>query len=221
MEIKKELDKETATKVQEGGSYINKSGIYDITMLAPIVETNNKGAQSLNFYVDFNDNPQVIYSNTKLQNNDGSESFEMEVVQKLIAVSELEGVSDPVEATLPIGKNKADKDVLILEDFSDIELKVRIQMQYSVWNNDIKERKVIKAFYRADGASAAEVLNDSEVGLQLAKDEKYANNVTYKDGLTEEDIEEWITANRPKNSFGGASTSAAASTPKRRFGAKK
>lgn len=213
------LNTEQATKVSEGGSYINKSGIYDVTLLAPIVETNAKGAQSLNFYVDFEDKPQVIYSNLKLHNNDGSESFEMEVIQRLIAVAELTDVASPVEATLPIGPKEADKDVLILEDFADLDLKIRIQMQYSVWNNDIKERKVVKNFYRADGASAAEVVNATDVGIQLAKDENYATNVTYKDGLTEEDITKWVTDGRPKNSFGGTATAASAA-PKRRFGAK-
>jgi hypothetical protein len=218
------INREQAAKQSDGGSYINKSGIYDITLLAPIVETNSKGAQSLNFYVDYADNAQVVYSNLKLQNNDGSENFEMETVMKLLAVSEVDGVADPVEATLPIGPAKADKDVLILEDLTDIDLKMRVQMQYSVYNGDIKERKTIKGFYRADGASAAEVLNDTEVGVQLAKDEKYAENVTYKDGLTEEDVTKWVQDDRPKGSFGGAtgSTGGAAQTaPKRRFGAKK
>jgi hypothetical protein len=128
------INREQAAKQSDGGSYINKSGIYDITLLAPIVETNSKGAQSLNFYVDYADNAQVVYSNLKLQNNDGSENFEMETVMKLLAVSEVDGVADPVEATLPIGPAKADKDVLILEDLTDIDLKMRVQMQYSVYN---------------------------------------------------------------------------------------
>ena len=214
------LNRDQAAKQSEGGNYINKSGIYDITLLAPIVETNSKGAQSLNFYVDHEDKPQVIYSNLKLHNNDGSENFEMEIVMKLLAVAEVDGVADPVEATLPIGPKEADKDVLILEDLTDIALKVRVQMQYSVYNGDIKERKSIKGFYRKDGASAAEVLNGTEVGIQLGKDEAYANNVTYKDGLTEEDITKWIADNRPKGAAGGATKSAAATTPKRRFGSK-
>jgi len=215
------LNRELASKQAEGGNYINQSGIYDITLLAPIVETNDKGARSLNFYVDYNDQPQVIYCNLKLENNDGSENFEMETVMKLLAVAEVNTVSDPVEATLPIGKDGADKDVMIIEELTDIPLKMRVQMQYRIYNGSIQERKTIKGFYRADGASAKEVLDNSEPGTQLAKDMKYADNVTYKDGLTEEDITKWIADGRPKNSTSSTSSSSAAAAPKRRFGAKK
>jgi len=97
-------------------------------------------------------------------------------------------------------------------------------MEYTKFNNKIQERKVIKGFYRlSDGASAEEIVNETEAGLQMEKDQKYVNNITYKDGLTPEDIATWIAGGR-QNAGGSAAPKAAAKKPsfgKKRFAGKK
>ena len=209
-------NKEEAAKA-EGGNHINGSGIFDVTILAAFVDTNDKGARTVNFYVDHNGTPQVVYGGLKLDNNDGSPNFAAAIFNKLCVVADLDDVTDPEEDTLPIGKNKSDKDVAVLPDFSDLDVKMRVQMEYSVYNGKIMEKKVIKGFYRADGASADEIINETEVGVKLEKDLGYADNVTYKDDLDAEQIAKWIAGGRDNATGAAAATSA---KPKASFGKK-
>ena len=201
-----------------GGKYIGKSGIYDVTILAPFVDTNSSGAMTVNFFVNANDQDQVIYGNLKLHNNDMSENFAAKIFNKLCIITEIEP-EDPVDGELPIGKKGAMKDVAILEDMTDLDVKMRIQMEYSIYNGNISEKTIIKGFYRNDGASAEEVVNETEIGVQLQKDLPYAENITYKDGLDEAKIAEWIAARRPANSAGTASGTPTKARPS--FGSKK
>lgn len=211
------VNTEEASKVEGGGSnYVTQSGIYDIVLKALIVDVNDKGARTLNPYFSVNDQDQVIYGGIRLDNNDGSANFQANVFNKLCVVCGLEDIEDPVEATLPIGKGGIDKDVAVLPDFEEIPLKMRVQMEYSVYNGQIQEKKVIKTFYREDGAEASEILNESEVGVKLEKDQAYASNVTYKDDLTAEVVAEWIANGRT----GGATGTPAKAAPKAQFGRK-
>ena len=96
-----------------------------------------------------------------------------------------------------VGKDNKVQEFDVITDFSDLTCKVRVQEEYSInpKTNEIKDRLVIKEFYRADGASAAEVASGKDIGKQLAKvEEKYASNVTYKDNLTPEAVAEWKKA---------------------------
>lgn len=214
----------TAASKQEGGNHINTSGIYDVTIKNIIVDINDKGARSLNLYVDNAGTPQVLFGAIKLDNNDGTPNFQAALFSKLCVVAGVEDVSDPEEATLPIGKDKADKDVAVLPDFVDIDVKMRVQMEYSIVPEgyqkagQISEKKVIKAFYTAEGASANEILNETEVGVNLEKDMKYADNVTYKDGLTAESVAAWIAGGRQGTVAGSSAPKTAA--PKPTFGKK-
>lgn len=215
-----QVNREQAAK-QEGGNHINSSGIYDITVLAPIVSTNDKGARTIDFYVDHNGTDQVIYGGLRLENNDGSANFSAAIFNKFCVIADVDDISAPEEAELPIGKEKAMKEVNVLADLADIECKIRIQMEYSKYQGEIKEKKVIKGFYRADGASSQEIINETEVGVNLGKDEAYADNVTYKDGLTEEDIVAWVAAGRTGGASAGGSTPAPKpSFSKKKFGSK-
>jgi len=212
------VNTESAAKV-EGGNFINQSGIYDVTIKAIIVDTNDKGARSLNFYIDNNGTEQVIYGGLRLDNNDGSANFQANTFNKLCVVAGLESIQDPVEATLPIGKAGAAKDVAVLPDFEEFDCKMRVQMEYSINSmganvGKIRESKHIKAFYRTDGAEASEILNETEPGIKLSKDLVYAENVTYKDDLTAEAIAAWIAGGRDAS----ATPTAATATPKASFG---
>jgi len=212
----KDIEEQTGN----GGKWIGSSGIYDVTILAPFVDTNSSGAMTVNFFVNANGQDQVIYGNLKLHNNDMSENFAAKIFNKLCIVTEIEP-EDPVDGELPIGKKGAMKDVAILEDMADLEVKMRIQMEYSIYNGNISEKTVIKGFYRADGASAEEVVNETEIGIQLQKDLPYAENITYYDNLDAEKIAEWIAAKRPKQSMVGGSASGAPAKARPSFGKSK
>lgn len=192
------IPKTDATSINDGGSYISKSGIYDVTLKVVSVKVNEHNARSLDFNVDYNGSTQVFYG-LKLDNNDGSENFEAKIFNKLCVIAGLDTVSDPEVQEHKLGKDQTPTDLAVLTDFTDLPVKIRVQFEYSIWNGKIQEKRLIKAFYREDGASASEIINKTEIGVQLAKDMKYAENVTYKDGLTAEAVAEW-KANKAKGS---------------------
>jgi len=210
-------DKESVKEDVGGGKYISKSGIYDIKVIAPFVVTGHEEVVGIDFFIEYNGQKQPLYGNLKLTNKDGSENFGAKLFNKFMIICGLEEVSDPIDAELPMGKKGAMKDAAVLEDLCDVDVKVRVQMEYSIYNGNIQEKTVIKSFYRSeDGATAGEIVNDADFGTQLEKDTPYAENVTYKDGLDETQIASWIAAKRPKGTGAGA----APATKKPSFGKK-
>jgi len=218
--FKAKVDAESIKEDVGGGKYISKSGLYDINIVAPFVVTGNGEVMGVDFFVEYNGQKQPLYGNLKLTNKDGSSNFGSKIFNKLLIVAGFEEIADPVDGELPMGKKGAMKDAAILEDLADLDVKVRVQMEYSVYNGNISEKTVIKGFYRAeDGASAEEIVNEADFGTQLEKDTPYAENVTYKDGLDAEQIASWIAAKRPKGTAGGGAA-ASTTTKKPSFGKK-
>lgn len=203
-----------------GSSYINKSGFFPVTILAAIVDVSKNGSTSIDFFVEHEGQQQMIYGNLRITNNDGSDNkIGAKAFNQLLVVADIDNVADPVEMALPIGKEGADKTVAVLEDLMDIEVLMRVQMGYSTWNGNIRESKNIRAFFRADKASAEEVVQDANFGAAYEKELKYADNVKYENDLTAESIQEWVSAGRPKGTAGtSAAATKAPSFGKKRFG---
>jgi len=212
-------------------NYINASGIYDVNILASFVDTSEKGSSVVNFFLDSGGQEQVMYGNMRVTNNNDAQGnsvenkIGMKLFNHLLVIADVEEVSDPVEGDLPIGKAGADKSVAMLEDLSDIQVQMRVQLEYSSYNNKIQEKRVIREFYRSgDNATAAEIVNDAKHGEGFEKDQKYVNNITYKDDLTADDIAKWVAGGRQGGASGGAAKSTA-KTPSfggntKRFGKK-
>ena len=212
---------------QSGGNYINGSGIYPVNIIAPLVSVSNGGSTSVDMFVEHNGQKQVIYGNLRVTNNDGSPNkIGAKIFNQLMVIADVDDVADPVEAELPIGKKEAMKDASVLEDLADVDTLMRVQMEYGAWNGNITEKKVIKGFYRAeDKATAEEIVNETEAGAGYESDQKYVNNITYKDGVTPEQVTAWIAAKRPDgtagddaDSGGGSEKKAAPKFGKKRFG---
>ena len=207
---KKNTDKD-AVKAQTS-NYINASGIYTVNVLAAFVDTSAAGSSVVNFYVENEGQAQVLYGNMRVtnKNNANGDTVENEIGMKLfnrmLVVADIDEVGDPVEGELPIGKGGDDKVVAILEDLADVEIQIRIQLEYSKYQGKINENKVIREFYRAgDNASAAEIVNDEDNhGTAFDKDQKYVDNITYKDDLTAADIAKWIAGGRESGGAGAA-----------------
>lgn len=215
---KKSVSKEDVK--QSGTAYIMNSGVYPVTILAAFVDTNEQDSSVVNFFVEHEGQQQVIYGNLRVTNNGGEENkIGMKVFNQLLVIADIDECADPVEMELPIGKEGVNKTVAVLEDLCDLEIMLRIQLEYTNYNNVIRESKVIKGFYRAgDGATAEEIVNEKDFGKGLEKDQKYINNITYKDGLDADAITAWVAGGR-KN--GGASTSSTVAKKTPSFGNKK
>ena len=110
------------------------------------------------------------------------------------------------EETHNVGKDNKPQEFAVITNFSDLPIKIRLQEEYYIPEKSqnkgkIQKRMVIKNFFRADGASAEEIVNESEIGKRLATEqEKYASNVTYRNNLTPEDIEEYYKAKKDERS---------------------
>lgn len=218
--FKKSTDKK-ALEQNTGSNHLNKSGCYPVNIIAPFASASKGGSVSVDMFIDHKGQQQVIYGNLRITNNDGSQNeIGAKAFNQLIIIAGVDDVEDPIDGELPIGKGSAMTEVAILEDLADVDVILRMQMEYSVYNGNIQEKKVIKGFFRAeDNASAEEIVNETEAGVQYEKESKYFENVTYKDGLDEEAIIDWVAAKRPKGTAGSGAAKTAAKKPS--FGTKK
>lgn len=186
-----------------GNKYINKSGIYEVVIKNVIVDVSAKGSQFINLWIEYNGQTQMIYNAIRLTNNDGSANLGQSLFNKLAIVcgaTEGNEIADPVSVFLPIGKNSELKECMVLEEFNDTPIFIRLQMEYGMYEDKIQERKIIRNFFRVpDKATAAEIVNNTEFGLQYEKELEYADKIIYKDDLTEEDVAEWIKNRSNKN----------------------
>lgn len=178
-----------------GSGYINQSGIYDVVINYAQVAPTKGGAYQINFNVSNNGMDQTIWGPI-LVNKDGNiNEITKQLVNRLCIIAGMDdGQAIETEtAEYPVGKEQKMTEMEVIPELSELPVKMRIQMEYSVYNDQIQEKRVIKAFYREDGATAAEAESGENIGRRLAIDtEKYADNVTYNDGLTEEDVQNWI-----------------------------
>jgi len=206
--------------------YINKPGIYDVEVLAAFV-SQKAGSESLvvDFFIEKDEQQQPLYGNLRITNNDGKENkIGAATFNKLLVILDEDEAADPEEATLPIGKDGADKDVAVITNLTDFSIKVWVAIEYGKYNGNITEKKIIRNFYRAaDGASAEEIVNEAEPGKQYTKDLEYLENsdskgYVYKDGVTAEEVQQWIADGRPKGSAGSTATASKPNFTKRRFG---
>lgn len=205
-----------------GGGLINRSGIYDVVInYVQVAETKN-GAYQLNFNVNSGGMDQTIYGPILVGKDGKVNEITQNLLNRLCIIAGMEDGQEieTEEAEFPVGREQKMMTMQIIPELSELAVKMRVQMEYSLWDNNIQERKGIKAFYREDGATAAEAESGENIGRRLALDEeKYASNVTYKDGLTEQDVQKWIQDRISGNS--GSSAPAAKASPAPKAGAKR
>lgn len=189
--IKINRDEAVVKESKGGGSYLSKSGIYPVTIKFASVSINDHNARSIDFNVDYNGNSSTLYG-LKLDNNDGSENYMYPIFNNLAIIAGLDDISEPEEQEHAVGKDNEVKSFMVLDDFTGLEVLVRVQQEYSKYNNEIKSRLTIKGFYRAeDKANAFEIIKGEGFGTQYGKDLAYAEKITYKDGLTAEEVAAW------------------------------
>ena len=189
--IKINRDEAVVKESKGGGSYLSKSGIYPVTIKFASVSINEHNARSIDFNVDYNGSSSTLYG-LKLDNNDGSENYMYPIFNNLAIIAGLDDINEPEEQEHAVGKDNEVKSFMVLDDFTGLEVLVRVQQEYSKYNNEIKSRLTIKGFYRAeDKANAFEIIKGEGFGTQYGKDLAYAEKITYKDGLTAEEVAAW------------------------------
>lgn len=222
MSFKLKVKEADLAKASTGGSFIGTSGIYDVTILAVTVDENEHGATTLGFYVDYNDNKQMLYGALPLATYDNKNVLEgnHKTFGTLCTIADVDLETDfqPVDASLPIGKGGAAKDVAILEEFEDVPVKMWVKQEfYRKGDGSIGENRIVNGLFRAsDNASSDEIINGSEAGVKYARQEKYFTDVKYgtdKAPVTKEEVDAMIEARKSGGSAPTAKPAAAA--PKR------
>lgn len=199
MQLKISTDKKVITD-NIGSSFINKSGVYPVTIDFASIGVSKNGAESVNFNITYEGNTQTLWG-PYITDKEGNQ---LEIGTNLIIkLGIIAGMEDGDEFTIDeeehtVGKDNKVQEFTVITDFSDLDCMVHVQEEYSKWNGEIQQRLNIRNFFRADGASAEEIVEGKEFGKRLEMiQEKYADKVTYRDDLTEEEVEQW-----KKNGYG-------------------
>ena len=188
-----------AVKESSGSNYISTSGIYPVTIKFASVDVSKNGAESVNFNIEYKGNSQTIYGPYVTSKAGDPLEIGLKLINKLGIVA---GMTGDDSLTIEqeehiVGKDNKQMTFDVIQEFSDLECYIRIQEEYSKTDKgDIRKALVPRTFYRHDKATAEEIVNGTEVGVQMTKDEAYASNVTYKDGLTAEDVAAWAEAKK-------------------------
>lgn len=197
-----------------GSSYISKSGLYPVTIDFVSIATSKNGAQSLNFNITHDGNAQTIYGQTIVNTDGKPNDIGMKFLNKLGIVCGMdEGDElDVEEEEHAVGKDSKVQTFAVIQQFSNQDVIMHLQEEYTEYKGEIRKAMVIRNIFRADKATAEEIVNDSDIGKRYAETEaKYATTVSYKDGLTPERIEEWKAS---KASEGSSKTATKPTTSK-------
>ena len=185
--------------------FISKSGIYDIIILNAIVDDKTSGSTAIDFYISHQDNPQFIYSGVYVTNKDKKDNtIGQRIMNSLLVIANITDIQDDdtIDDCLPIGKAKAMKDVKILYPLNDTPVKIRLQKSYSLYQGKITETLKVRGFYDTNGATSEEIVkvengeDKSILGKKLKMDLRYADNIEYQDGVTEDDVKLWLETGR-------------------------
>ena len=215
--------------IADGGSmnFIGKSGIYDVVIDFASLAVSSGGAESVNFNIDYNGKKQTVWG-PYVQSKQGKEiAIGANLINKLAIIAGEDDQLTTSEESFPVGKDQEEKEFTIIDQFSDLPVKMRVQEEYSFYKGQIKQKMVIKAFFREDGASAEEIVNDSEIGVALLKEQKYADHITYapsskgaNDAPTPEEVAEWAANGYGKGNSSSSTTAKTVAPKKAMFGKK-
>lgn len=181
-----------------GNSFIGDNGVYDVTINFASIEETTNGAHQLNFNVEYNGNSQVLYGPIIVKKDGNPNEVGMTLLNKIGTIAGMEDGAELTveEETHQVGKDNKNQDFDVITDFSGLELKMRIQRSYSKYQGNVRRSLEIRNVFRMDGATASEIIADSEAGKQLALElERYADTSHY-DGVTEEEAEAYEEALR-------------------------
>lgn len=228
---KQPVNLEKLAAAPKSGAYINTSGVYDITLKALTVDLSPWGTTNIGMYIEVGGNPKMMYSVIDLGPDDtsGLEQWQKdsytrawETLDKLAVVCGVDpsDLSETETVSLPIGKDGAEKDVEVITEISDVDIKAWFKFEYyKSKDGEIKEKVLFKEAFTSAGLSADEVLREEKEPVRITKLEKYFTAVSYKSELTAEIVDAWIAGGRT-SAAPKSSTAPKPTFGKPKFGAK-
>jgi len=193
--LKVSTDAAAISEMKGGGNFINKSGIYPVTINFASLELTTNGAEQVNFNITYNGQESVIYGPivTKKPVPPATEGDVnapgQELMNRLfIILGAQEGdeptiVTETHEVYDSASGGKKPREFAVIDELSGAEVKVWIQQEWkrNIKTRELKEGYAIKTFFRAtDNATAEEIVNNKDLGKQHDIIlEKYADNIAY------------------------------------------
>lgn len=208
-----------------------KTGMYDIRVKHVIVtQSTSSQATGIDLVAEILDEntgavrmEQRFYGIAWLTNKEGVENESgRNFFNKFVIVAsnnKADEISDPVDRQITTGRDKKIENVVVLEDFDDIELTIRIQMEHSDNDGKLRTRPVIRNFFRiGDHATADEIVNNKEPGKQYERELALGSKDSYRDNLDEQQVKD---AQANSGVLNKAAAAASAAPERKRFGARK
>lgn len=199
MKLTVTVNQEAIKDFSGGSSFISTEGVFDLIINFASISTTKNGAKQIDFNIDYNGNTQTLYGPTIQNKDETPNTVGMSLVSKLAVIA---GLTEGGDLTIEKESHKVGKDNKYMEfdvitDFSGLECKFRIQREYTKHDGTIYRNLRIRNVFAANGASAAEIVDGSEIGKQLAIElEKYVSTPSYRDDVTAEEAEAWEEAQR-------------------------
>lgn len=161
---------------ESGGAFIKESGVYPITINFVSLNKSDKGAVSFAINFNYQGSTQTLYGPT-IQNTNGEENeIGYRVLNKLFVIADLPAGAQPtIETEIhSVGKDNKPTEFEVLTDLSGLEVQVQVVREFTKYKGEIKDRTHPINFFRADGATADEIIaseadENVEIGKQLAK----------------------------------------------------
>jgi len=178
------VKEEDIIKEEEGG-YIQTSGIYPLTLKYAEIANTVNGATQVNYLFD----SIMSYGNIIL-GTDSKPTFGYKILEALTVVIGESELSEP--EAISVKFKTGSKELNCIPELQDVEVKAWVQFSYNMYQGEIRERVLIKRFYRdSDNASGTEVLTNENIGTRYEKDLSVASEVAYEDGVTPEAVKAW------------------------------
>ena len=103
---------------EQGGDYINTSGIYDVIIKFASVQKSANGSMTVDFNVEYKGSSTTLYG-LRLTNNDGSPNFQANLFNKLLVILGIDSVAEPTPEDHKVGKDQQVKTFSVLTELSD------------------------------------------------------------------------------------------------------
>lgn len=186
--IKANVQKLSEAPTQGNSSWIQKSGVYLLTIKGIEEVPGNAKAVAVNYIAE-----ECISYNNTIVNLVGEDAFGMDILQSLLVVTGQAQFSDAVSA--PIQFNSGPKNKLIYPESVGLSVYATVHFRYRKHNKEIREDKLIRNFFSvADKATASELLNNAGKGDAYKAAVAYeTDRVTYEN-VTEEEVAAWRQA---------------------------
>lgn len=164
----------------------SKSGFFLSAIEFITVMEGVNGSKTLNFKISDPERTSSTIANLRLTNNDGSQSYQAPLLDKLMIVLGLEKLSTEKKK---VKLYSTEEEYDIIKEIQSKAVIIQIEKEWYKWNGKLNSRNNIKNFFRnKDYATAKEILEAKDFGkyFNSVKDNENFNKIKYSNTNEEE-----------------------------------